>query len=133
MNDGNQDNNRRRDLLDAIGKASELHHHVLLVLVVLIGAQGIAAVSLENTNVLIFVSMVVSVITLGLRLWVFQDLLASVRMRLRPLLEGEDPTPDAKTKQELEWLTQQDPWLERASVWGLWLGAALFAGGCLIY
>lgn len=123
------DTARRRELLDAIGKASELHHHMLLVLVVLIGAQGIAAT--HDGNIAIFVSLVFSVLTLGTRLWVYQDLLASVRMRLRPLLDGEGPTPDAKTKQELDWLTQQDPWLERASVWGLWLSAAIFAGGCV--
>ena len=109
-----------------------MHHHVLLVLVVLIGAQGIAAAVKEGSNALIFASLIVSVITLGLRLWVFQDLLLSMRMRLKPLLEGEDPTPDAKTKQELDWLTQQDPWLERASIWGLWFAAALFAGGCMV-
>lgn len=125
------DTARRRELLDAIGKASELHHHVLLVLVVLIAAQGVTAALMDQANVLIFVSLVVTVLTLGARLWVFQDLLASVRLRLRPLLEGDDATPDAKTRQELDWLTQQDPLLERLSVWGLWLGAALFAGGCL--
>lgn len=127
-----QNTARRRELLDAIGKASELHHQLLLVLAVLIAAQGIAAANMEHANVLIFVSLIVSVVTLGLRLWVFHDLLLSVRMRLRPLLEGDEPTPDAKTKQELDWLTQQDPLLERASIWGLWLSAALFAGGCLV-
>jgi len=126
------DTARKRELLDAIGKASELHHHVLLVIVVLIGAQGIAAAVLDQANILMFASMVVTVLTLGTRLWVYQDLLASMRMRLHPLLEGDDATPDAKTKQELEWLTQQDPLLERLSVWGLWLGAALFAGACLV-
>ncbi|MGB0766357.1 MAG: hypothetical protein ACPGYV_01455 [Phycisphaeraceae bacterium] len=131
MSDTNQDTAaRRRDLLDAMSKASELHHHVLLVLVVLIAAQGIVAGSGQR-NVLIVISLVVSIMTLGVRLWVYQDLLASVRMRLRPLLDGEDPAKDAKTKQELDWLTKQDPWLERLSVWGLWLGAALFAGGCV--
>ena len=73
-----------------------------------------------------------SVLTLGARLWVYQDQLASLRLRLKPLLEGEEPTPDAKTKQELDWLTQQDPWLERLSVWGLWFSAALFACGCFV-
>jgi hypothetical protein len=125
------DNTRRRDLLDAIGKTSELHHHTLLVLAVLIGAQGIAAASGQK-NVLIFIALIVSVLTLGARLWVYQDLLVSLRMRLRPLLDGDEATPDAKTRQELDWLTQQDPWLERISVWGLWLSAALFAGGCFI-
>lgn len=125
------DPNRRRDLLDAIGKASEIHHHALLVLAVLIGAQGIAAASGQK-NVLIFVALIVSVLTLGVRLWVYQDLLTSLRLRLRPLLEGDEQTPNAKTKQELDWLTQQDPWLERLSVWGLWLSAVLFAGGCFI-
>lgn len=125
------DNARRRDLLDAIGKTSELHHHTLLVLAVLIGAQGIAAASGQK-NVLIFIALIVSVLTLGARLWVYQDLLVSLRMRLRPLLDGDEPTRDAKTKQELDWLTQQDPWLERISVWGLWLSAVLFAGGCFI-
>ena len=130
MTDSNSpDTARRRELLDAIGKASELHHHMLLVLVVLIGAQGIVAA--RDGNLVIFASMVFSVLALGTRLWVYQDQLASMRMRLKPLLDGEDPTPDAKTKQELDWLTQQDPWLERASVWGLWLSAALFAGGCV--
>ena len=122
---------RRRDLLDAIGKASELHHHALLVLAVLIGAQRIAAASGQK-NVLIFIALIVSVLTLGLRLWVYQDQLASLRLRLKPLLEGEEPTPDARTKQELDWLTQQDPWLERLSVWGLWFSAALFACGCFV-
>lgn len=126
------DSVRRRELLDAIGKASELHHHVLLVLIVLIGAQGITAAIAEGSNILIFVSLIVSVVTLGLRLWVFNDLLASLRMRLKPLMDGESPAVDAKTKQELDWLTQQDPLLERVSIWGLWLGAALFAGGCLV-
>lgn len=125
------DPNRRRDLLDAIGKASEIHHHALLVLAVFIGAQGIAAASGQK-NVLIFVALIVSVLTLGIRLWVYQDLLTSLRLRLRPLLEGDEQTPNAKTKQELDWLTQQDPWLERVSVWGLWLSAVLFAGGCFI-
>lgn len=125
------DPNRRRDLLDAIGKASEIHHHALLVLAVFIGAQGIAAASGQK-NVLIFVALIVSVLTLGVRLWVYQDLLTSLRLRLRPLLEGHEQTPNAKTKQELDWLTQQDPWLERVSVWGLWLSAVLFAGGCFI-
>jgi hypothetical protein len=123
---------RRRDLLDAIGKASELHHHMLLVLIVLIGAQGIVAAQLEESKVLIFVSLALSLLTLGARLWVYQDLLMSIRLRLKPLLEGDEPSPDAKTKQELDWLTQQDPWLERLSVWGLWLSAALFAGGCFV-
>lgn len=123
---------RRRELLDAIGKASELHHHLLLVLAVLIGTQGITAASKEGGRFLIFVSMAIAVLTLGIRLWVYNDLLASVRMRLKPLLEGDSPTPDAKTKQELDWLTQQDPLLDRASVWGLWLSAAIFAGGCLV-
>ena len=122
---------RRRDLLDAIGKASELHHHAMLVLAVLIGAQRIAAASGQK-NVLIFIALIVSVLTLGLRLWVYQDQLASLRLRLKPLLEGEEPTPDARTKQELDWLTQQDPWLERLSVWGLWFSAALFACGCFV-
>lgn len=122
---------RRRELMDAVGKASELHHHLLLVLMVLIGAQGIAA-AMKYTNGLLFASMIVSVLTLGARLWVYHDLLTSVRMRLRPLLEGNEPTPDAKTQQELDWLTKQDPLLDRVSVWGLWLGAALFAGGCLV-
>ena len=122
---------RRRELMDAVGKASEVHHHVLLVLVVLIGAQGITAAVKGEGNALVVASMVLSVITLGARLWVFHDLLVSMRMRLRPLLEGEDPTPDAKTKRELDWLTQQDPLLDRASVWGMWLSALLFAGGCL--
>jgi hypothetical protein len=72
------------------------------------------------------------VIALGAQLWFYNGQLASVRLRLKPLLEGDAPTPDAKTKQELDWLTQQDPLLERVSVWGLWLGAALFAGGCLV-
>jgi len=125
------DTARRRDLLDAIGKSSELHHHTLLVLAVLIGAQGIAAASGQK-NVLIFIALILSVLTLGARLWVYQDLLVSIRMRLRPLLDGDQATPDAKTKQELDWLTQQDPWLERLSVWGLWLSAALFAGGCFV-
>ncbi|MEO0476405.1 MAG: hypothetical protein AAF085_10630 [Planctomycetota bacterium] len=122
---------RRRELLDAIGKSSELHHQALLVLAVLIGAQGIAAASGQK-NVLIFIALIVSVLTLGARLWVYQDLLVSIRLRLRPLLDGEEPTPDAKTKQELDWLTQQDPLLERLSVWGLWISAVLFAGGCFI-
>lgn len=126
------DPSRRRELLDAIGKASELHHHILLVLAVLIGAQGIAA-AMGKANPLIFAALIVTVLTFGARLWVFNDLLASVRMRLKPLLEGDEPTPDAKTKRELDWLTQQDPLLDRASVWGLWLGAALFAGGCLVW
>jgi len=121
---------RRRELLDAIGKASEMHHHLLLVLVVLLGAQGIAAAMGKN-NVIMFIAMIVSALTLGVRLWVYQDLVASVRMRLRPLLEGDDPTPDAKTQQELDWLTKQDPLLDRLSVWGLWFGAALFAGACI--
>lgn len=125
------DTARRRDLLDAIGKTSELHHHVLLVLVVLIGAQGIVAASGQK-NVLIFIALILSVLTLGARLWIYQDLLASLRLRLRPLLEGDEQTPDAKTKQELDWLTQQDPWLERLSVWGLWFSAVLFAGGCFV-
>ncbi|MFK7788105.1 MAG: hypothetical protein AB8C95_01260 [Phycisphaeraceae bacterium] len=125
------DSARRRDLLDAIGKASELHHHALLVLAVLIGAQGIAAANGQK-NVLIFIALIVSVLTLGARLWVYQDSLVSLRLRLRPLMEGDQSTPDAKTKQELDWLTQQDPWLERLSIWGLWLGAVLFAGGCVI-
>lgn len=125
------DPSRRRDLLDAIGKTSELHHHTLLVLIVLVGAQGIAAASGQK-NVLVFSALVVSVLTLGARLWVYQDLLVSLRLRLRPLLDGDEPMPDAKTKQELDWLTQQDPWLERLSVWGLWLSAVLFAGGCFI-
>ena len=125
------DTNRRRDLLDAIGKAAELHHHALLVLAVLIGAQGIAAASGQK-NVLIFIALIVSVLTLGARLWVYQDLVVSIRLRLKPLLDGDDPTPDAKTKQELDWLTQQDPWLERLSVWGLWFSAVLFAGGCFV-
>ena len=127
------DSARRRELLDALGKASEIHHHLLLVLAVLIGAQGITAASKESSGrFLIFVAMAVSVLTLGVRLWVYSDLLASVRMRLRPLLEGDDPKPDAKTRQELDWLTQQDPLLDRLSVWGLWLSAAIFAGGCLV-
>lgn len=130
MSESNQDTARRRELLDALGKASELHHHVLLVIAVLLGAQGITAAIMER-NVLIFVSLISSVLTLGARLWVFQDQLAAVRLRLQPLLEGDGPTPDAKTKQQLDWLTQQDPWLERLSVWGLFLSAALFAGGCL--
>jgi Na+/melibiose symporter-like transporter len=125
------DTARRRELLDAIGKTSELHHHALLVLAVLIGAQGIAAASGQK-NVLIFIAMIVSVLTFGARLWVYQDLLMSIRLRLRPLLDGEEPTRDAKTKQELDWLTQQDPWLERLSVWGLWLSAVLFAGSCFV-
>ena len=125
------DNPRRRDLLDAIGKTSELHHHTLLVLAVLIGAQGIAAASGQK-NVLIFIALILSVVTLGARLWVYQDLLISIRLRLKPLLDGEEPATDAKTKQELDWLTQQDPWLERLSVWGLWLSAVLFAGGCFV-
>lgn len=129
MSESNQDITRRRELLDAIGKASELHHHVMLVLAVLIGAQGIVAAS-GRDNVLIFIALVLSVLTLGVRLWVYQDQLVSLRLRLRPLLEGQEPTPDAKTKQELDWLTQQDPWLERLSVWGLWFSAALFACGC---
>ena len=123
------DTARRRDLLDAIGKASELHHHALLVLAVLIGVQGIAA-AMGQDNVLMFIALIVSVLTLGVRLWVYQDLLISVRMRLRPLLDGDAPTPDAKTKLELDWLTQQDPWLERLSIWGLWFSAVLFAGAC---
>ena len=123
------DTARRRELLDAIGKTSELHHHMLLVLIVLIGAEGIAAASGQK-NVLVFIALILSVLTLGARLWVYQDLLISIRMRLKPLLEGDEPTPDAKTKQELDWLTQQDPWLERFSVWGLWLSAMMFAGGC---
>lgn len=132
MPDANpKDSAHRRDLLDAIGKASELHHHTLLVLAVLIGAQGIAAASGQK-NVLIFIALIVSVLTLGARLWVYQDLLVSIRLRLKPLLDGDEPTPDAKTKQELDWLTQQDPWLERLSVWGLWLGAVLFASGCFV-
>ena len=101
------------------------------MLIVLIGAQGIAAASGQK-NVLVFSALVVSVLTLGARLWVYQDLLVSLRLRLRPLLDGDEPMPDAKTKQELDWLTQQDPWLERLSVWGLWLSAVLFAGGCFI-
>lgn len=132
MTDSNQISARRRDLLDAIGKASELHHHMLLVLVVLIGAQGIAAALMEKASVLIFASLVLSVMTLGARLWVYQDLLMSIRLRLRPLLDGDEATPDAKTKQELDWLTQQDPWLERLSVWGLWFSVVLFAAGCFI-
>ena len=131
MPDSDPNTARRRDLLDAIGKASELHHHALLVLAVLIGAQGIAAASGQK-NVLIFIALIVSVLTLGARLWVYQDQLASLRLRLKPLLEGEEPRPDAKTKQELDWLTQQDPWLERLSVWGLWFSAALFACGCFV-
>ncbi len=125
------DTARRRDLLDAIGKASELHHHTLLVLAVLIGAQCIAAASGQK-NVLIFIALILSVLTLGARLWVYQDLITSLRLRLRPLLEGDISTPDAKTKQELDWLTQQDPWLERMSVWSLWFSAVLFAGGCFM-
>lgn len=133
MNDtASRDTARRRELLDALGKTSELHYHALLVLVVLLGAQGIAAALMEKTNVLVFVSMLVTVLTLGARLWVYQDLLASVRMRLKPLLDGDDATPDANTLQELDWLTKQDPMLERLSVWGLWLAAALFAGGCVV-
>lgn len=131
MSESDQDITRRRDLLEAIGKASELHHHVLLVLAVIIGAQGIAAAS-GKKNVLIFIALIVSVLTLGVRLWVYQDQLVSLRLRLRPLLEGQAPTPDAKTRQELDWLTQQDPWLERRSVWGLWFSAALFACGCFV-
>lgn len=126
------DTARRRELLDALSKASELHHHMLLVIAVLLGAQGVAAALMDKANLLIFVSLFVTVLTLGARLWVFNDLLASIRMRLRPLLDGDNATPDARTRQELDWLTQQDPWLERASVWGLWLGAALFAGGCVV-
>ena len=135
MAEQEQDTARRRELLDAIGKAAELHHHILLVLAVLIGAQGIAAaIKLQDDgiNVLLFVSLVVSVLTLGARLWVYHDLLVSMRMRLRPLLEGDEATPDAKTKQQLDWLTHQDPLLDRASVWGLWLSAALFACGCMV-
>lgn len=132
MTDPNQpDIARRRDLLDAIGKTSELHHQALLVLAVLIGAEGIAA-AMGKDNALVFIALVASVLTLGARLWVYQDLLSSVRLRLRPLLEGDEPAPDSKTKQELDWLTQQDPWLERLSVWGLWFSAALFAGGCFL-
>lgn len=132
MTDPNQpDIARRRDLLDAIGKTSELHHQALLVLAVLIGAEGIAA-AMGKDNALVFIALVASVLTLGARLWVYQDLLSSVRLRLRPLLEGDKPAPDSKTKQELDWLTQQDPWLERLSVWGLWFSAALFAGGCFL-
>lgn len=125
------DTARRRELLDAIGKTSELHHHALLVLAVLIGAQGIAAAN-GQSNVLMFIAMIVSVLTFGARLWVYQDLVMSIRLRLRPLLDGDEPTRDAKTKQELDWLTQQDPWLERLSIWGLWLSAALFAGSCFV-
>ena len=123
---------RRRDLLDAIGKAAELHHHMLLVLIVLIAGQCVVAAVKGDANALIFAAMAVTLITLGIRLWVYHDLLASIRMRLRPLLEGENAAPSAKTRQELDWLTQQDPLLERISVWGLWLGAALTAGGCLV-
>lgn len=126
------DTARRRELIDAIGKASELHHHLLLVLAVLIGAQGVAAAINKGDNVLIFVSLALSVLALGARLWVLSDLLASLRMRLRPLLEGEGPTPDAKTRRELEWLTEQDPLLDRASLWAMWLSAALFAAGCVV-
>lgn len=122
---------RRRELMDTIGKASELHHHLLLVLVVLIAAQGIAA-AMGQRGFLMYAAVIVSVLTLGTRLWIHQDQLASLRLRLRPLLEGQEPTPDAKTRQELEWLTQQDPLLERVSIWGLWLGAALFSGACLV-
>lgn len=125
------DTARRRDLLDAIGKASELHHHILLVIVVLLGAQGIA-VAMGRNNGLMFAAIIITVLTFGARLWVFNDLLASIRMRLKPLLDGDEPSADAKTKRELDWLTQQDPLLDRVSVWGLWLGAALFAGGCFV-
>lgn len=132
MTDTNEHTARRRELLDAIGKTSELQHHLLLVLAVLLGAQGIVAAQADQLNVLVFVSLIVTVITLGLRLWLFQDRVASLRLRLRPLMQGEEPSPDAKTQNELDWLTQQEPLLERASLWGLWLGAVLFAGGCLV-
>lgn len=125
------DTARRRELLDALSKTSEMHYHELLVIVVLLGAQGIAAATKVN-NGLIILSMISTVLALGAQLWFYQGQVASVRLRLRPLLEGEDATPDAKTRQELDWLTQQDPWLDRVSVWGLWLGAALFAGGCAV-
>jgi hypothetical protein len=125
------DTARRRELLDALGRLSELHYHELLVLVVLLGAQGITA-AIKDHNGIVIASMVCTVIALGAQLWFYNGQLASVRLRLKPLLEGDAPTPDAKTKQELDWLTQQDPLLERVSVWGLWLGAALFAGGCLV-
>ena len=57
---------RRRDLLEAIGKASELHHHALLVLAVLIGAQGIAA-AYGQKNMLILSALIVSVLNGWLR------------------------------------------------------------------
>lgn len=123
---------RRRELLDALGKSSELHYQMLLVTVLLLSAQGLAAAWMDRANILLYIALVITVATLGARLWVFQDQLASIRMRLKPLLDGDQPNPDAKTKQQLDWLTHQDPWLERVSVWGLFLGAALFAGGCLI-
>ena len=125
------DTARRRELMDAIGRAAEMHHHKLLVLVVLIGAQGITAGLMEGTNAVIIAAMGIAVLTLGARLWVYHDLLASLRLRLRPLMEGESPTPDSKTRQQLDWLTQQDPLLDRLSVWGLWLSAVLYAGGCI--
>ena len=126
----NNETARRRELLDALGRISELHYHELLVLVVLIGAQGITA-AIKDNNGLVVASMVFTVIALGAQLWFYNDQRAAVRLRLRPLLEGDDPAPDARTKQELDWLTKQDPLLERVSVWGLWLGAALFVCGCL--
>ncbi|MEM6504869.1 MAG: hypothetical protein AAF711_05335 [Planctomycetota bacterium] len=125
------DHARRRELLDALGKTSEMHYHELLVIAVLLGAQGIAAATKLN-NGLIILSMVFTVIALGAQLWFYHGQVASVRLRLRPLLEGDDPAPDVKTRQELDWLTQQDPWLDRVSVWGLWLGAAIFVGGCAV-
>ena len=76
--------------------------------------------------------MVFTVLALGAQLWFYHDQVASIRMRLKPLLEGDRSTPDAQTRQELDWLSQQGPWLDRISIWGLWLCAAFFVGGCAI-
>ena len=131
MPEPSQDSNRRRELLEVMSRASQLHYHELLVIVVLLGAQGVAA-AIKEHNGLVILSMVFTVLALGAQLWFYRDQVASVRLRLRPLLDGQDPATDAKTRQELDWLTQQDPWLDRLSVWGLWLGAALFVGGCAV-
>ena len=131
MSEAEPDSTRRRDLLEALRQTSQLHYHRLLIIVILIAGQGISS-SIKDINVLLMVSMALTIVALGGQLWYYHDQIASIRLRLRPLLEGDDPTPDAKTLQELEWLSKQDPWLDRVSVWGLWLGAAFFLGGCIV-